>query len=125
MFGIILLCASCFVSESCTGLQKPGCPLPSVQGITIIKNAQTPSGVRFLGGYYIRDTYLNAHFNLYGSNPELLEVSYRVIMYFARSLCLAKLLPSPVILRLYSQPGHSAHSLPFISNYQGKVKISN
>jgi len=31
--------------------------LPSVQDITIIKNAQTPSGVRFLGSYYIRDAY--------------------------------------------------------------------
>lgn len=67
--------------------------LPSVQGMTIIKNAQAPPGVRFLGGYYIRDTYLNAHFHLYGSNPELLEVSYRVTMYFARPLCLVKLCP--------------------------------
>lgn len=46
--------------------------LPSVQGKTTVKNAQTPSAVRFLGGYYIKDTYLNAHFKLFGSNPELL-----------------------------------------------------
>lgn len=84
--------------------------LPSVQGMTIIKNAQIPSGVRFLGSYYIRHTYLNAHFNLYGSNPELLEVSYRVIRYFARPLRLAKLLPSAVILRLF--PARSLCSLP-------------
>lgn len=84
--------------------------------MAIIKNAQAPSGVRFLGGYYKRDTYLNEHFNLYRSNPELLEVSYGAITYFARPLCLAKLLPSPVILRLYSQP-----FCLFISNYQGKV----
>lgn len=57
--------------------------LPSVQGMAVIRNAQIPSGVRFLGGYCIRDTYLNAHFNLCGSNPELLEVSPRGIPYFA------------------------------------------
>lgn len=57
--------------------------LPSVQGITVTRNAQIPSGMKFLGGYCIRETHLNAHFILYGSNPELLEVSPRGIPHFA------------------------------------------
>lgn len=59
--------------------------LPSVQGMTAIRNAQIPSGMKFLGGYCIRETRLNAPFNLYGSNPELLEGSPRGIPYFAGS----------------------------------------